>query len=448
MDNNIIFTEDQKKALDNIKKYYDSRGLFNYAVLSGQAGTGKTFLTKYIVDEIFKQKVTGVAVAHEAKNILKKSIGDNSEVYTYAKIMGKTPEINEITGEIKFIKSDDPILKTDIYIVDECSMWDQNMIEEFESTVRNYRFSSFILYIGDHHQLPPIISNNNDSQLNFSPLFERDNVFYLNEIVRTNKDNNIRKLSVEIAKEIDNENNLNELLNKISDISFYNTDKAEGTVITNNRNNIIKTYVDTYNNFTENGDINKCAIISYKNSSCLNFNLEIRNRLGFTEEYEVGDIITMKGNYINKKKDIYLTNRERFWVKNVKKKLNKGLKCWNLTIVRFSNNDEEESYNIPVLTQESLSEYFLKKNELLSKLKKAKGRSYYAEKSKYLNYVTSFAWVNYGHTLTTYTAQGSTIETVFADIQDILSTNPLNDLRKLQSIYVAVTRASKRLVLY
>ena len=64
------------------------------------------------------------------------------------------------------------------------------------------------------------------------------------------------------------------------------------------------------------------------------------------------------------------------------------------------------------------------------------------------SFTEQFCMVQHAHAITAYKAQGSTIDTVFFDLNDVLSVGPLTPLRKLQSIYVGLTRAKNRLVIY
>ena len=47
----------------------------------------------------------------------------------------------------------------------------------------------------------------------------------------------------------------------------------------------------------------------------------------------------------------------------------------------------------------------------------------------------------YGYAITAYKAQGSSYDSIYLDINDVLLTRPLTPKRKLQTIYTAITRA-------
>lgn len=436
-----MLTEGQEKAYNFIKDRYENGK--KYAVLTGQAGTGKTFLTKKIFNDIFKGSTAGVTVSHKAKNILSKSIAsDNIDIMTYAMAMGKLPDIDYNTGLTVFKNIGEPKICHSNYFVDECSMFSPDMEKEFEEQVKESSFLSdhFILYVGDHHQLPAIDNQN----IEFSQLFSREGVVRLDEIVRQEEDNPIRPLTQATAKCIDTDRQLMPLISSFK--GDFNKEKQQGVVITKNPNDIAKTYVNAFKDNVAFGEMNKMVIIAYKNDTVSQLNNNIRRYLGFTKEFEKGDIIMTSSNY-KLEDDTYVQNGEEYWVEDVRPDIIEQIPVWILSCFR-KENGKKIQVQLPVVMKAHFKDYKKRKDALVTTMKQAPPgkRGYYKKKIK--TFTDKFCYVQHAHALTAYKAQGSTIHTVFFNLTDVLSVGPLNNLRKLQSIYVGLTRASNRLVIY
>jgi ATP-dependent exoDNAse (exonuclease V) alpha subunit len=423
-------TDDQAKAKDNIVKAIENNE--SHAVLTGQAGTGKTFLTKQLKKHI--DDISLITVTHKAKRVLVESIGTSENAMTYAKAMGIKMDINN-HGEIIFIPGKEPSILSENYIVDECSMFDQGMINDFETEVKSIAIKPFVLYIGDHHQLPPIDNGG------ISPLFKRKNVFILNEIIRQDKGNPIRNITSIIADGIDNNKKPLSVLKQFK--ANFRKDIQQGVIITKERNNVLKTYTYAFKNNVSFGDTNKFAITCFRNNSIWEFNNQIRMYLKLKGEFDEGDIITVTSNVMDDGK-LYIQNGEDFWIKEVQTSIIEDIPCWTLSLFRLPNIERE----INVVKRTAYSKFKNRKDMFLKDIKLAQGKTKYMVKKEYINFLSNFAYVQHAHALTSYKIQGSTIDTVFADVKDMLNVKPVTDLTKLQSIYVATSRAKNRLVLF
>lgn len=426
----MALTDDQKKAKDNIVKAIENDE--SYAVLTGQAGTGKTFLTKQLKKYI--DDLSLITVTHKAKRVLVESIGTSENAMTYAKAMGMKMDINS-HGEIIFTSGNEPSIFSENYIVDECSMFDQGMINDFETEIKLTAVKPFILYIGDHHQLPPIESGG------ISPLFKRKNVFILNEIIRQDKENPIRNITSIIADGIDNNKKPLSVLKQFK--ADFRKDIQKGVIITKNRNNVLKTYTDAFKSNVSFGDTNKFAITCFRNNAIWEFNNQIRMYLKLKGEFDEGDIITVTSNVMDDG-ELYIQNGEDFWIKEVQTSIIEDIPCWTLSLFRLPDVERE----INVVKRAAYSKFKNRKDMFLKDIKLAQGKTKYMVKKEYINFLSNFAYVQHAHALTSYKIQGSTIDTVFADVKDMLNVKPVTDLTKLQSIYVATSRAKNRLVLF
>lgn len=150
------FTEDQEKALDLLTNwYYNPKDLF--FTLSGRAGTGKTYLIKYLLDKVVRQPVCVSAPTHKAVRTIERSTGRTGK--TLQSLHGLRPNVNLEDFDLQNVKFDqlgNPTMNNyKIIIIDECSMINAGLHELNVKRARDLNVK--ILYIGDPFQLPPVI---------------------------------------------------------------------------------------------------------------------------------------------------------------------------------------------------------------------------------------------------------------------------------------------------
>lgn len=178
-------TRDQENAKNLIKEWY-----FNtdnqFFVLSGYAGTGKTFLIDYIVRNVLRLKIgkeavfvspTGKAAANLLKNgtlagtvhsLIYVRDGDEFDVDENGEIIERE--------EIKFIKREKIDENIRLIIIDEASMINEEILYDLLS------FNVKCLFCGDGAQLPPVSGS--------CPLLQNPH-YIMTEIVRQAADNPI-----------------------------------------------------------------------------------------------------------------------------------------------------------------------------------------------------------------------------------------------------------------
>lgn len=144
----INFTNSQSKLLISIKDwYYNNRSLF--FVISGSAGTGKSFMIKYIIKDVFKGKRIAVsAPTHKAVRVIEKFTGIRG--FTIHSLHGLRPNFNIDDFNIDKIKFDtigtNKFMKYNIIIIDESSMigYDLKKLND----IRALQYNTKIVYIG------------------------------------------------------------------------------------------------------------------------------------------------------------------------------------------------------------------------------------------------------------------------------------------------------------
>jgi len=178
-------TSDQEKAKNLIAEWYFNTN-DQIFVLSGYAGTGKTFLIDYVVREVLHLKAGTEAVfvsptGKAAANLVKHGTAAgtvHSLIYVRDTDDFDVDENGEIIQreELSFFKRSSIDEKIRLIIVDEASMINETVLNDLLS------FGVKCLFCGDSAQLPPVNGT--------CPLLQNPH-FQLTEIVRQAADNPI-----------------------------------------------------------------------------------------------------------------------------------------------------------------------------------------------------------------------------------------------------------------
>lgn len=220
------FNITQQQIFDQLKAFVKDKTIDTY-ILNGYAGTGKTFLIQFFAKYLKQKKIkfsllatTGRAAAVlRGKTDLPTSTVHGA-LYSFSKVDGDDDNIPDDApadafGQMKLIFEPNKKLEENcVYIVDEASMLASESSNETSFAVfgsgsllpdllhaigRNK-----IIFVGDPCQLPPVNQN-------ISPALDRDwlNKFgritvtgTLNEIMRTNADNDVLVIASEVRKSV------------------------------------------------------------------------------------------------------------------------------------------------------------------------------------------------------------------------------------------------------
>ncbi|MBO5737578.1 MAG: AAA family ATPase, partial [Clostridia bacterium] len=155
----IKLTEDQERAKNLIAEWYVNTD-DQVFVLSGYAGTGKTFLIDYVVRKVLGLKVGSEAVfvsptGKAAANLVKSGTLAGT-VHSLIYIRDEEDFDVDANGEIiqredlSFIKKDKIDEKIKLIIIDEASMINETVLQDLLS------FKVKCLFSGDGAQLPPV----------------------------------------------------------------------------------------------------------------------------------------------------------------------------------------------------------------------------------------------------------------------------------------------------
>lgn len=192
MKDTITLTEQQQQAACKIKNWYNNgKPKSQIFVLSGYAGTGKTFLIDYLISNILQLKpeeVSFVAPTGKAASVL---IQRGRDAETVHRLIYNVVEKENNPNDPKkhkqniFFAKKESIPNYKLIVVDEISMVDGNVLKDLMS------YSIPILCSGDGFQLPPVMKANG--------LLDHPDV-QLTDIVRQSSDNKIVDIATKIRQ--------------------------------------------------------------------------------------------------------------------------------------------------------------------------------------------------------------------------------------------------------
>lgn len=147
--------EAQTAALDEIMAAYSLGGRH---LLTGYAGSGKTYLVQYLA-KVFRESGRSVvltAPTHKAVSVLRRKMNPDGEkpfecttIHSLLQLKPGKPQGDKLVFERK--ARAEPV-GFNVVIIDECSM----LGAELMMFIRRHLPQSFVLFVGDPAQLPPV----------------------------------------------------------------------------------------------------------------------------------------------------------------------------------------------------------------------------------------------------------------------------------------------------
>jgi ATP-dependent exoDNAse (exonuclease V) alpha subunit len=439
-----VFQQITDKIKENLLSKIVNIPLFaRFLSLTGAAGTGKSYLTAAIVDEIDNFLPVGqydiyvTAPTHKAVTVMKEMLFYSYDIgvkcCTIHSFLSLKQSYNYETGAEKFTidRSKDKINRASLLIVDESSMV-SNELFEFIAEVVKKGYVNTVLFIGDSYQLLPV----NQSSLN--DVFRLRNQFKLTQIVRQAKDSQIIQLSTEIRTKISTNDyvDLREIFDEIDknseDIQFF-TNKRE----------FIK---DFYKN--ENWQDEDKILTSFTNNEVDNFNNAIRRRF-WREQGNDAPKFLLPNDKIRFKKpsfDINSDNQKILFQNGEEVTIEKAELIFDEKL-RFYYWDCLATGR-PLSSFRVVDPYSMEKfNDILNDYAYFARTSNYPENlnwwDKYFKLRDSFSDVQYTFASTIHKLQGSSYKTVYFDLSSLLNNRNLSKNFIFRLVYVAITRAKK-----
>ena len=458
-----IFYPQQKEALEFLRQFLNSNEL--EATLSGYAGTGKTFLLDYFVNKMCNVSVCPTAPTHRAVRQVEKSL--NKRGRTLQSLHGLRPNLDISNFDIsnpQFDPRGNTYIKNyKLVIIDEASMITDSIYEL--NLKRAKEFGVKILYIGDPLQLPPV--QKGKTSKTGSKAFSVKNIFNLTQIVRQEEGNPLLELFPLIRYDV--ANNTRTFVEHIIK-NRRNIKDNTGYEVVNDKtfNNYL---LEDYRETIANKQVDKFRILTFTNDSVKKHNAFVRNKIihNNTQILTKDDVLTSYTTIVDEFLSPVVTNSDDYVIENIREYINPNdVKTWAVNLKNTSTNLPTNTIQIVDHKDKSFIKYYklLKElhNEALNSHRSDRAKKwvkYYTTKEELLTMVQFPLYnkqmvkkdIDYAYAITIHKSQGTTFDTVFIDLTDILYKNYNGKLYKRRLdilnrlIYVAISRARNKVII-
>lgn len=481
----ISFTpnDQQVEALNKIAEFI-SKGFDttskditdNMYTLMGYAGTGKTSITKILLEYLRKRNISNdvTATTHKAKGVLSNAISRQTK--TIHNVLGLAPNIDPTQVDLEKLNMSivaDGAFPTDVLIIDESSFIGPDLFDFIKQ--RAEKNQQQVIFIGDPAQLKPITEENDNTVIlekENSPVFkEVTNKSELTQVERQAGDNPLGPILDSIRNNMKSEFPTFGYKSKIIG--------NQGIVFTKSGTQFAKDVVKAFQSDSFKTNRNFVRAITYTNERVTELNEDIRKGLGYSEPYVVGEILMGYDNYnknrqgvysINNSVDYVVTNVEYVESKNVGEKAlrDAGLNLqpmvmsgYNITLQDISDS-KIKPVEVFILDNNNSEEQFKelgRQSEALAALGN-KNRSLFKH---WYDFMNSFALnrkvqgdkvdpktgklrtvlkktLDYGYAHTIHKSQGSTYTNIFVDLDTVDISTDAEERNQMK--YVALSRAT------
>lgn len=321
---NLSLTPSQEKAVNNIKQWLgqpiNPDDINTYLIiLSGNAGTGKTTITKLLVKFARTEgmQVLCVAPTHKAKKVLSSIINTSNFIRipmsTIAGLLGKLRQHSYIGTNNYSKQVSDKLAMYDFIIIDEVSMVSNSDYHEIVQLASVYRKK--ILFIGDSAQIPNpgqgMVKRYTADRTPYlekaqNPAFKLSNIQQLVEITRNDKNHPLLKLYETVREQMGTGIDLSKL---ITDRHAIVGSPPKGYIFVS-KNNEFTDYIKLYTQGFRTGE-NK--IITYTNNSVDSYNRHVRTILDHNGQLVTGEILMGYEN-VGPNNDLIIENGQDYMV--------------------------------------------------------------------------------------------------------------------------------------
>jgi hypothetical protein len=455
------FYPQQTEAINWLRDFLDSNEL--EAVLSGYAGTGKTYIIDYFVKNVCNVTFCPTAPTHKAVRVLEKTI--NRKGKTLQSLHGLRPNTDlatfNITNPQFDPKAQDLIRDYRLIIIDEASMINKSVLELNRERSRLYNVK--ILYIGDDAQIPPVGEDT-------CPVFDSvKNKFKLTEIVRQEEGNPLLELFPYMRADI--KKNGRTFLDHVFKERSHVIDDVGYTLLP------VRKFADEilaeFNSKKMETNIDHIRLLCWTNKNVAGWNRVIRNSL-FNMPKSVlikDDILTAYTTIIDEFNAPIIINSEDYLINTIREYTNTfDIKTFAVNLVSVYDGRLTLTLQIVDHTDEvSFKKYKSVLSYLHDIARKSPANSraknwikYYTVKNSMLSMINFNLNdgtmvkkdIDYAYAMTIHKSQGSTFENVAIDLKDILyhkHGEKLYDVKDValrnKLIYVALTRSKNKVYL-
>ena len=471
-DKNVYtFTDDQQVAISNIIDFIAAPfSPAKYIVgLTGAGGTGKTFITKYIIShcKYSNSVIKCTSPTHKACRVFSQAL-DGKNVDTIQSTFGLRLDLrleDFDPANPQFNPMAKPKLENvRLLLIDEASMLPAKLVTFICNKCKELEIK--IIFIGDAYQLAPV---NEFKSIAFDRCYE---VYQLRQIVRQAANNPITNLLNLLRYDIEHHTyRFLEYLSKNIGATNYN-DINEGFSICGKA--AFKNLIDmSFNDEAYTKNIDMYRIIAYTNNCVSGWNNYIRNTIIRDSDKNIitkNDLIMSYETIVNEFMEIVINNSEEYIINDIVNFVDDkyGFKGF---LVKFQlihgGTITRPLFVIDHRDAFTIQKYHKTITDLINSAKCANGgtrvakwKAYYEFKKKYLiaaNVIDRTGKIlydrdiDYGFAITAHKSQGSTYDAVFVDVNNMVyyrMGHPYaNQDDLLRRLYVGCSRAHKELIL-
>lgn len=426
-----VLTDDQQNASDAFLDFLVSDDPFFSIV--GSAGTGKSFLIKHLLETFYSKysayclmlqkdikpfdiKIT--ATTNKAVNVVEEFLGDtlqkhrNIEISTIYSLLGLRVQNNYKTGKTELVfnkdksnylasTSDDEV---SLIFIDEASFISEELQEIITASIPKKSLVK-IVYIGDKYQLAPV-----GQSVAIMDSITGDKAV-LSEIVRNA--GHILRTGIQFRETVET--------GKFNPIQYNGVD-----ILHMSGKDFQQAVEDAFTD--PNWYPNKSKVLAWTNNRVQEYNQHIRTTLNMPKLFTANEIAVTNE---------YISNAKGSFVCNVDAEV----------MISKVHQEPVELYGVTgyMVELEHMHVGFMPENFLEAK---AAMKQFAADKDwkKYFEIKETWLDLRAVYASSIHKAQGSTYETVFLDLADVGTNWNATDVARL--LYVAITRASKKVICY
>ncbi|MCS7316940.1 MAG: AAA family ATPase, partial [Candidatus Dojkabacteria bacterium] len=454
----IYANQGQTEAIDKLREFLAGRLIVNgqnkVALLKGRGGTGKTTIIKKVFEyeKIYPYQIIYIAPTHKAAQVLKNAVR-TTKVFTLASALGI--RLKESTGEFEIdlearLKGL-PISTAKYIVVDEASMISDKLFEELLKLTSN---NSKIILMGDNAQLPPI-GQNEDSVVFKYTLHE------LTERMRQVAESPIITISDIVANNIESNQPVRRIIGDKQRETKFDLRKNAGVIFEQDINQMMDMWAADFK-----ANPSGTKIVTFNNQlsnspeSVKNLNKIARSKVfpDAKEDFVPGEIVTAYATFgEDVSENPFIQNGVDYTVLQVTPKdittiislsTNKVARSFKIQykgyLLRLKNNITGEIADVEVPSFEEKEKLKQQQNYYYeidpATRKKRDAQLAYAIGNSYVD-------IEYGYAITSHKSQGSTYRNVYVMEDNILGNTQGSNKSVNQSLYVAISRASDKVVI-
>lgn len=441
--------EEQQAAIDAIIKFINKSEAVPYSLI-GYAGTGKSTIIKCLVDYMEDEGTNYVLCAptHKAKSVMKYATDRNA--MTIHQVLKLAPNIEVLDLDLRDLKFMMDRVKTveipfkGVIICDESSMVNDALFNLLLSKTKECKAK--VVFVGDIAQLKPVKSVYSSLVFNVKDLSELKTIYR-----QAGESGLVTVLPTLRTKSIG---------------KFTDAYGKDGSLITcSSAKEMFSHALPSFKKAVEEQNIFEAKMYAYTNVRTEALNNKMRSVLfPGKEEYYKGEILTAHENFAYGWMQCY--NSMDYIIDAPPKKHEKMIPNFTILpghLISLYDTAEKESGEVFILSRDIPVRDLMALSHLIEEtrteaimLKQGKRRGASLKWKEYYDIMNSFATpknlfyedrvvkkktFDYGYASTVHKSQGSSINNVYIDMQNIAICRDEMELRQLQ--YVSVSRARK-----